>query len=189
MKKLKPARFLPVSQRDLAAYLGISATLLNMTRTGRHGARQLSSSSSYKMKELMLAHQQSLQANAQGASLKKMQDRSANDCTRLAKRILQDANHADAHALILKGRLDEMAGKEQKDIYWLHTVDQLLAGLPKTRESAKDRIWLEYQQVIVLERLQKNGRLAQIKLETQIEMEKARGRVYRDMQKKLLKQS
>ena len=187
MKKHKPARFFPVSQRDLAAYLGISATLLNMTNTGRHGDRQLRSASSIKMAELMLAHQQSLKTNAQSASLKKMQDRSANDWTRLAKGMLLDADHADTHAVILKHRLDEMTGKEQKDIYWLHTVDQLLATLPKTRESANDRIWLEIQQGIVLKRLQKNGRLAQVKLETQIEMEKARARVYRDVQKKLLK--
>ena len=187
MKKHKPARFFPVSQRDLAAYLGISATLLNMTKTGRHGARRLRSASSIKMEELMLAHQQSLKAKAQSASLKKMQDRSANDCNRLAKEMLRDANHADAHALILKDRLDEMAGKEREDMYWLHTVDQLLSKLPKTRESANDRIWLENQQAIVLERLQRNGRLAQVKLETQIEMEKASARVYRDLQKKLLK--
>jgi hypothetical protein len=187
MKKLKPVRFFPVSQRDLAAYLGISATLLNMTKTGRHGSRQLRSASSNKMTELMLAHQQSLKTNAQSESLKKMQARSANDCSRLAKGILQVADHADAHAAILKHRLDELAVKEQQDKYWLHTVDKMLATLPKTRESAKDRIWLENQQVIVLERLRRNGRLAQVKLETEIEMEKARARVYRDVQKKLLK--
>jgi hypothetical protein len=187
MKKHKPARFFPVSQRDLAAYLGISATLLNMTNTGRHGDRQLSSASSIKMADLVLAQHQSLKANTPSASLKKMQARSANECTRLAKQMLQDANYADLHTVILKQQLDEMAGKEQKDKYWLHTVDQLLARLSKTRESARDRRWLENQQVIVMERLQKNGRLAQVKLETQIEMEKARARVYRDVQKKLLK--
>ena len=77
--------------------------------------------------------------------------------------------------------------KEQKDMYWLNTVDQLLATLPKIKGLANDRIWLENQQAIVLERLQKNGRLKQVKLETQIEMEKARARVYRDVLKKLLK--
>jgi hypothetical protein len=187
MKKRKRARFFPVNQRDLAAYLGISGTLLSMTETGRHGERQLGSASSKKMTELMLAHLQSQKANTPSASLKKMQARLADDCTGLAKRMLQDADRADAHAAILKRGLDEMAGKEQQDIYWLQTVDQLLAALPNTRESAKDRKWLEIQQSIVLRRLEKNGRLAQVKLETQIEMEKARARVYRDLQKKLLK--
>jgi hypothetical protein len=55
MKKHKPVRFFPVSQRGLAAYPGISATLLNMTKTGRHGARRLSSASSDKISELVLS--------------------------------------------------------------------------------------------------------------------------------------
>ena len=187
MKKQKPNRVFPVNQRDLAAYLGISATLLSMTETGRHGQRQLSSASSSKMTELLLAHQQSQKSNAHTASLKKMQDRSANDCARFAKVVSLDANHAKAHAVILRNRLDKMARNEVQNMHWMNTVDLLLATLPKTRESAKDRIWLENQQKIVLKRLEKNGRLAQVKLEGQIEIEKARARIYMDVLKKLLK--
>lgn len=183
MKRHKPPNFFPVSQRDLAAYLGISATLLNMTKTGRHGTRQLRSASSIKMAELMKAHLQSKKANS--TFLIKMPDRLVNDCTRHANKILLNANHADKRVVLLKYRLDEMTAKEREDIYWLNTVNQLLASLPRTKSSTKDRIWLQYQESITLKRLQKNGRLAQVKLETQIEIEKARARIYRDAQKKL----
>ena len=187
MKTNKQTRLFPISQRDLAAYLGISPTLLNMTKTGRHGNRELRSTPSNKMTALMQAHLQSQKVNAPGPSLKKIQDSSAIDCSKLATRMLGEANHADAHLEILKRRLDEMVRKEQADTHWLNTVEQLLSTLPKTRESDRDRTWLEYRQVIVLKRLKKNGRLAQVKLETQIETKKANARVYREMQKKLLK--
>jgi hypothetical protein len=71
MKKPKANKFLPVSLRDLAAYLGISGTLLSMTETGRHGVRRLSSRSSKKMSELMLAHQQVQKSGVPGNSLRK----------------------------------------------------------------------------------------------------------------------
>ena len=187
MKKHKPDEVFPVSQRELAAYLGISATLLSMTKTGRHGDRGLTTGPSKKMEDLVVAHQQSQQFKAQTVIKKRMEDSSARDCARLAKLMLQDADHADAHVTILKRRLDEMTGNEQQDLHWMNTVDLLLANLPKNKESARDRVWLENQQEMVLSRLQKNGRPAQVKLEAQLEMEKARARIYRDMEKKLRK--
>jgi hypothetical protein len=102
--------------------------------------------------------------------------------------MLLDADHADARAAVLKRRLDEMYAKEQEDTPWLNTVDHLLATLTKNKESAKDRIWLENQQQLVLKRLQKNGRPEQAKLEIQIETEKAKARAYRAVQKKLQKE-
>lgn len=187
MKKHYPEKVFPLSQRDLAAYLGISVTLLNMTETGRHGERRLCGKPSKKMAELLVAHQQSQKLNTHGISIKRMEISSANDCARLAKVMRLDADHADAHVAILNRRLDEMVSKAKQDMHWIKTVDLLLATLPKTRESAKDSIWLQNQQEIVLERLQKNGWLAQVKLEAQIETKKERARVCRNVLKKLLK--
>lgn len=186
MKQQKPWP-LPVSQRALAAYLGISSTLLSMTNTGRHGPRQLGNAQSKKMADLLLAHLQSQRTNAPSVSIKKMQKRSTEDCARLAKEMLVNANYAATHLSRLELQLDEIARNQQQDTEWLHTVDYLLTRLSNSRESANDRIWLQNQQVIVLKRLQKNGSQAQVKLETQIEMEKARARIYRDALKKLQK--
>ena len=181
------SRPLPVSQRDLAAYLGISETLFSMTQTGRHGARKLSSALSTKLEELLVANQQSKLANVPVISFRKMRDRSPHDCARLANQLSRYIKNADARLAVLDRQLDKMKGKEQEDKYWLNTVDQLLAKLPKNKESAGKRIWLENQQVTVLERLKKNDLLAQAKLEIQIETEKVRARVYRNIQKMLLK--
>ena len=57
MKKLQFG-LLPVNERALAEYLGISASLLNMTNTGRHGTRQLGVDQSKKSTDLILAHLQ-----------------------------------------------------------------------------------------------------------------------------------
>ncbi|HEV7782350.1 MAG TPA: hypothetical protein VGO58_13845 [Chitinophagaceae bacterium] len=187
MKKLKRVRFFPISQHDLAAYLGISSTLLSMTQTGRHGARQLNSAATKKRRALVAAYQGAQKLNTHGASLRKMQEYLADDYNLLAESMMRDADYADAHARILKRRLDVMANSEQQDQQWLNTLDLLLATLPNTSESVRDRKWLEVQQAFASERLHKNGRLRQVKLEVQIEMEKARARVYRDVRKKLLK--
>jgi hypothetical protein len=186
MKKQKPGT-LPVSQRALAAYLGISATLMSMTNTGRHGARALGDAKSKKWEHLLMAHLQSQKTAAPGPSIKKMQKGSADACARLAELMLGNANNAAAHLPVLGHQLDEMARNQQQDTEWMNTVDHLLAKLPNSRESANDRIWLKNQQEIVLKRLQKNGLQAQVKLEVQLEMEKARARIYRDALKKLLK--
>ena len=187
MKKRKRTQHFPVSQRSLAAYLRIGASLLNMIQSRRHGPRQLNASSSKKWNDLVLAHNDSKKTKPQSASVKMIEAQSSDDCTRFAKRMLQEANYTDSYVTIIERRLKEMIAKEQEDLYWLNTVDHLLETLPRNKEAAKDRVWLNHQQVIVLERLKKNGWLAQSKLETKIEMGKARARVYRDVQKKLLK--
>ncbi|MEO7982623.1 MAG: hypothetical protein ABI688_00950 [Bacteroidota bacterium] len=122
----------PISQRDLAAYPGISSLLLSMTISGRHGARQLGAVPSKKMENLLLAHQQSPKSNGWSPVFQKLQDQLANDCRRLAKVILMDADHADAHVTILRSRLNEIARNEQQDRQWFNTVNMLLSTLPKS---------------------------------------------------------
>jgi hypothetical protein len=186
MKKHKPGP-LPISQRAIAAYLGISATLLSMTNTGRHGARALGDAKSKKWEHLLMAHLQSQKTAAPGPSIKKMQKGSADACTMLAKEMLGKANHAAAHVPLLELQLNEMARNQQQDTEWMNTVDHLLAKLPHSRESANDRIWLRNQQEIALERVKKNSLPEQVKLEVLLEMEKARARIYKDALKKLQK--
>jgi len=177
---------LPISQAALAAYIGVSGSLLSMANTGRHGTRRLGVAQSKKMTDLELAHLQSQKSGAPGSSFKKIQQAAA-DGARLVKKMLTDANHAAAHVTVLERRLAEMKRKQQQDMEWMNTVDLLLTSLPKSRESANDRIWLQNQQVIFLKRVQKNGLPEQVKLEVQIETEKTKARIYREAIKKLPK--
>ena len=112
-----------------------------------------------------------------------MQDSVADDCARLAPKMLLKAKYAADHMSVLEDQLDEMSRNQQRDREWMNTVDYLLTS----GESPNDRIWLQNQEKIVLKRLEKNGLPAQVKLEVRIEMEKARTRIYREAVKKLLK--
>lgn len=182
MKKRRVPNEIPVSQRDLANYLDISASMFHMSKSGKYMSHQLSSTSSLKLANLVLTHQQA--QHTTGASLQKFQNLSGKDTTRLARTLSLQAEYAHAGAVVLKRRLEEMIAKEQKDTRWLNTIDHLLATLPKNKESANDRTWLESQQGLVLKRLHKNGPLTQLKLLTKIELEKAKADIYRNMQKR-----
>lgn len=186
MKKRQPGP-LPVSQRALAAYLGVSSSLLNMINTGRHGDRQLGADQSKKSTDLSLAHLQSQKPHAPGPSIKKMQKSVAEDCARLATKMSGKAEYAAANMAVLGDQLDDMSRNHQRDREWINTVDYLLTKLPNSRESENDRIWLQNQEKIVLKRLEKNGLASQVKLGAQIEMEKARARIYGAAVKKLQK--
>ncbi len=184
MKKQNPG-LLPVSQRDLAAYLGISVTLLSMTNTGRHGARQLGPAPSLKMAALLLAHVQAQKPHPPGPTRIKMQKKAAETCHSVAKVMQIDARYATHHVPLLRNRLNEMRSAQQQDMEWLNTLELLFARLASAEEPKGDKIWLEHQKELVLKRLQKNGLSAQVKLEVQIEMEEARARIYKAAQERL----
>jgi hypothetical protein len=99
--------------------------------------------------------------------------------------MLRDAKYAAYHIPVLGDQLDDMCSNHQRDMEWMNTVDYLLAKLPNSDQTANDRMWLQNQERTVLRRLEKNGLAAQVKLEVQIEMEKARVRIYNDAVKKL----
>ncbi len=186
MKKYKPTGIFPISQQDLAAYLGVSVTLLSMTKTGRHGNRQFSPSVSLKMTKLQEAYLLSEKTKPDSPSLAKMKDASPDQYSRLAKIMLAEAKYIDLQAKLLKCRLDKMVRTVEEGERWIRTVEQLLASLPDVKESGKDRKWLENQKAVTLTRLQKNGWLARLKLETQIETKKAKARLYKAAQEKLM---
>ena len=183
MKKNIDPRGIPVSKRELAAYLGVSATLLSMTDTGRHGNRHLGGKAAEKKAKLWLVHEQGQKSGKTGPSLQKL--REANKA--IAKTtMLTEAKYADSHATVLQNKLNEMLQKEQQDINWLKTMDKLLSLLPASEKSANDRIWIAYQQQRALERLEKNGFMAQVKLQIQIATAKAKAGVYKAASKKII---
>ncbi|HMU09128.1 MAG TPA: hypothetical protein PKC54_03925 [Ferruginibacter sp.] len=188
MKKRRAPKEIPVTQRDLAAYLGISASMFHMAESGRYTSHNLSSASSLKMAELILAHQQAQKSGSPGASLRKRQEAFNRDAGKVIKTLELVADHSFSRAKVLTRSLAEMTEREQADSQWLNTVDRLLATLAGNKETKGDRAWLELQQLLVIKRLQKNGRLEQAKLQMQIQLEKAKAAINRAMIKKLKKE-
>ncbi len=172
--------FPPVSGRQLAAYLGISSSQVCMSNSDNYMNRQLGPAQSLKITQLMEAHVL-CQQKGTSPSVKKMQKQEGKDCACFADKLKGDALHHSLRIPALKRRLDDMKTKLERDTAWLNTLDRLMAKLPPaTKPKSAERIWLEHQGVIVLERLNKNGLLAQMKLELQIELETAKANVYRE---------
>ena len=186
MKKHKPPSPFPISQRKLADYLGVSVTLLNMTKTGRHGARELKPATSQKMTKLMEAHILAEKPGAESQSGKKIKDGSPGEYRQLAKDLLEEATFLNTQANMLKRRLDKMVETGEETEHWIRTIDTLLAPRSHVKQSGRDRQWLEAQKAFALIGLEKNGFLAQLNLETQIETKKAKARIYIAAHKKLM---
>src|SRR5437870_5748393 len=101
MKKSRK-RLFPVTQRDLAAYLNISAPTLNMAQTGRHGFRNLKAGASKKYTELVLAHQQTPKTVIPNTSLRKEHTGSGKESAKLSRKILIESEYAHAKSEVLK---------------------------------------------------------------------------------------
>lgn len=188
MKRLTPPKDIPVSQRQLARYLGISTSMMNMSHSARYPQYQLSSGSVLKMSELVNSHRQVQRSGVPGSSWRKLQDSFNISADKAIKKLASDATYFESRAGIYKRRLKEMAIREREDRQWLNTVDHILAKLPHTKEQQSDRKWLQNQQGVVETRLQKNGILVQAKLEIQVEMNKAKALAIRAAIKKLTKE-
>lgn len=176
---------LPVSQGSLAAYLGISPTLLSMTKTGKHGNRTLSRALETKMSNLALTFARTKLEGTPHFRFGELRQRTSHDAMQLAEKLSQSARYFESGAEVLLTRLKEMIIKEREYKEWLHTLDQLVAALPSTDAPEGETKWLSYQQVITLERLKKNDLLAQAKLEIQLETAKIKARVLGKLVKEL----
>jgi hypothetical protein len=175
----KQISFPPLSGRQVAAYLGVSPSQFCMSNSNSYMNRQLGPGQSLKITELMQAHM--LAQSGSSPSIKKLQKQDGNDCACLADKMKLDARYHSLRIPGLQQRLNDMKTKVERDTAWLNTLDRLIAKLPpETKPKSPERIWLENQDVLVLERLKKNGPLAQMKLEVQIAMEQAKARVYHE---------
>lgn len=134
-----------------------------------------------------MAHLQQQKSRLHGTSWQKLQVRLKTKAGEEIKKLVLAAAHYYSRVPLLTHRLTEMIRQEQKDRQWLHTVDDMLVKLPETNRQI-DRKWLENQQVLVAERLEKNGKLAQAKLEIQIELAKAKSAINNVAVKKLKKE-
>ena len=179
---------IPATQREMAAYIGISGTLMNMAYTGRHGKRHLNDTASARLTDLTMAHVQAQQPGATTPpALEKLQERAADSCARAIAEMQMEMRYTKAHVVVLEEQLKEIKEKEQQCRQWLRTVDLFLANLSKAKVPANDLVWFKFQQQKVLKTIEKNELAEQIKLELKIETEKSKVIIYRKLIKKLLK--
>jgi len=184
MKKQKKQELLPVSQRQLAQYLGISSSMMHMAESSRHPSHQLSTAASGKLTALMLAHVQQ-QKKQDGLSLKNLQ-RSIKQLAAKEQAMLEiSAADAEDRASVLANRLKQMQQQEAADRQWLNTMDHLLEKTADTKAGQADRKWLANQQALAEERLLKHSWLQQAKLAMQIEQEQLRAAGIRKLLKQL----
>jgi hypothetical protein len=170
MKKYKKPELLPVSQRQLAQYLGISSSMMHMAESSRHPSHQLSTAASGKLTALMLAHVQQ-QKKRNGRSWQNLQRSIVQDVTKKRALLETTAIHAEARAKELAKRLKQMQQQETSDRQWLNTIDHLLEKTADGKAGEADRKWLKNQQALAEERLLKHSWLQQEKLAMRIEQE------------------
>jgi transcriptional regulator with XRE-family HTH domain len=184
MKKQKKQEGLPVSQRQLAQYLGISSSMMHMAESSRHPSHQLSAAASGKLTALVLAHLQQ-QKKRGGRSWQKLQGRIIQDVTKKRPLLEATAIHTEAKVKVLANRLKQMKQQEAADRQWLNTIDHLLAKPADTKAGQADRKWLANQQALAEARLLKHSWLQQAKLEVQIEQEQLKAAGIRKLLKQL----
>jgi len=183
MKKHKNPEILPVSQRQVAKYLGISSSMMHMAESSRHPSHQLSAAALGKLSALLVSHIQQ-QKKRDGRSWQNLQRSIVEDAAKKLALLETTAARAEAKVRVLADRLKQMQQQETTDRQWLNTTDHLLENLADAKASQADRKWLANQQALAEERLLKHSWLQQAKLEMQIEQEKVKAVLYR----KLLRQ-
>jgi hypothetical protein len=184
MKKQIKQEGLPVSQRQLAQYLGISSSMMHMAESSRHPSHQLSAAASGKMAALVLAHVQQ-QKKRDGRSWQNLQHSIMQDLAKKRALLETTAAHAEARAKQLANRLKQMQQQETADRQWLNTIDHLPAKPAGTKAGQADRKWLANQQALTEERLLKHSWLQQAKLAMQIEQQQLKAVGIRKLLKQL----
>ena len=184
MKKNKTQDLLPVSQRQVAQYLGISSSMMHMAESSRHPSHQLSAAASGKLAALLAAHVQQ-QKKRGGRSWQNLQRRIIQEVTKRQALLETTAAHAEARAKVLANRLKQMQQQEAADRHWLNTTDHLLENLADTKANQADRKWLVNQQALAGERLLKHSWLQQAKLAMQVEKEQLKAVGIRKLLKQL----
>ena len=186
MKKRKNPGGFPVSQREMAAYLKISQSLLSMSGSGK-ATRTMGAAAAKKLALLMQAHHQPGKP-AKGPGLNKMEETESGRCKKSAAKLLSEISYLTVRIPVLRRRLDVMKEKYKQDMEWLRTLEKLLANPSKEPLSKRDELWLENQQIDTLKRVGRNGIEAQVKIQLQIELDTARINAYTTARKQLLKQ-
>jgi len=184
MKKQKKQEGLPVSQRKLAQYLGISSSMMHMAESTRHPSHQLSAAASGKLTARAVAHLQ--QQNKRDGRLWQNLQRSIAERAGEKRSLLETTiAHAESRAKVLANKLKQMQQQEAADRQWLNTIDHLQAKAGDGKAGQADRKWLANQQALAEERLLKHSWLQQAKLAMQIEQEQLKAVSIRKLLRRL----
>lgn len=171
-EKIKKQDLLPVSQRQLAQYLGISSSMMHMAESSRHPSHQLSAAASGKLAALLVAHVGQQQKKRDGPSWQKLQGSILQKAMQKQGMLETMVKYSEARIKVLANKLKEMQEKEAQDRQWLNTLDRLPDQPADVKANHADRKWLILQQALAEERLLKHSWLQQAKLEIQIEQER-----------------
>lgn len=184
VKKQKDQKLLPVSQRQLAQYLGISSSMMHMAESSRHPSHQLSAAASGKLAALLAAHVQSPKKR-DGGSWQNLQHSIIQEITKTRTLLETTAAHAEARIKLLTNRLKQMQQQEATDRQWLNTTDHLLKNLTDIKANQAERKWLKNQQAVTEVRLLKHSWMQQAKLAMRIEQEQLKAVGIRKLLKQL----
>jgi transcriptional regulator with XRE-family HTH domain len=184
MKKIKKQEILPLSQRQVAQYLGISSSMMHMAESSRHPSHQLSVAASGKLAALILVHLQQ-QKKKNGRSWQNLQRSIAERAVKERDLLEATADHAEARVTVLANKMKQMQEQEAEDRQWLNTTDHLLEKLADVKANQADRKWLAKQQALAEQRLLKHSWLQQVKLAMQIEQEQLKAACTRKLLKQL----
>lgn len=179
MKKsrLKKENTIPVSQNQLAFYLGIKPSALSMANSSKY-ARQLPTGKSEKLTSLYRDFElMKFEPKVEGPSSVRIKASFEKSFKQEYKKLEKEIAYLEAQAGHLKRKLGEMCKVFTRDMRWLNVIDDRLRLSP----TKNDRTWLSYQQVITIERIQKNGIFAQTRLQLSIDLATSKANVYRNI--------
>ncbi len=176
MARPPKAGILPVSQKDLAAYLGISPTMMALSQ-GKGSSRSLKSTANLRLAKLQNTHLQLLKLKKDYEPVLRPYQR--KEMAARAKRMETDGDWYEARAGHLQKKLDLLKEKHETAKQWMNSIEHLLENLPGTKESKGEKIWLNNQHAVTAENLERTGPLAQLKLNMEIEWMLARARISR----------
>lgn len=168
---------LPVSRKDLAEYLGISPTLMTLA-SSNDPSRNLRSQASLRLSSLELSH---LQLSKKSRDYQPPVPAHKKKALETAARKLEaDAASFTSKAVQLRFKLEKMQEEYESARQWMYTVEQLLEKLPANKESKFDKAWLNNQQGVSTEKMDKNGLQAQLKVEMEIQLLEAKATISRN---------
>jgi len=149
-KRLNFRNRFSLSQQDLAAYLGVSLSLVAMSESGK---RSLPGEAHEKLVALQKDLEKIQAPKKPGPSLKRLQSKLREQDNKAAEKMQERTEDARYKTKMYQRKLEELSKKQQDQLAWLNLIDQRLAALPENKSSKVERLWFENQQIDVTKRL------------------------------------
>lgn len=176
MARPPKAGILPVSQKDLAAYLGISPTMMALSQ-GKGSSRNLGSTANLRLANLQNTHLQLKKSKKNYGQV--FRPYQLKEMAAQAKSMETDGDWYQARAGQLQKKLDLVKEKHETAKQWMISIEHLLEKLPGNKGSKAERIWLNNQHAVTTENLELTGPVVQLKLNMEIELMQAKASISR----------